>query len=438
MFLQPGSWATTCDLGGPQFIAFGLSNQRLVPAPMGYPPAEAQQQQQQQHVYPPTPPSFAQSCNGAGHRGEQGGGRGSWRQSGSNLGSCETSPGQVSGSGWGLSMQSPTSSPASSMGTPPVYFVLQPSPAQSPQLAAPSANIMALPPHAPPAAPHGPSQENGTRYELGEWYEGVVKRYNPMRGFGFLTATHHLKVISPPPLPAQQQTSITARTNTPPSPTAAIAAAAGATQPKKLDARNDAHMELQAHVVRTPVTIGDIFLHQSYIQMQGFRALSIGDKVVFRVGVLQGKKAHQAVSVQRVPNTENREAVTAPAPRVDAAPLTATEEKSATQQPAEPSAHTRKSLEQLLQHVAMKQEEGLEGEPGDELTMSAFSLDPEAAREECGEGCSLPTPMFCRNFPSIGCTNAVDEQESAPYTSEPIAFAENDEVWEFLANFGVS
>ncbi|ESL07176.1 hypothetical protein TRSC58_05141 [Trypanosoma rangeli SC58] len=447
MFFHSGAWAPMCNLSGSQFIALGLPYTQ----PMGYPPPSAEMQvvTAPYPVNPPTPPSLTRSCSTASYpcslsashanatARSRGSGRGSRRKSSiSNQGSCEASPGQVSGSGWGLSMQSSMSSPASSMGTPPVYFVLQTTSSQNPQLAAPPANIMALPPpaHSPPSC--GPPQENGASYKLGEWYEGVVKRYNPMRSFGFLTATHHLKIVSPliPPLPSpqEQQTSTMAKADPPSSPTTA---AEGLAQPTKLYARNVTRDELQAHVVRTPVVIGDIFVHQSYIQMQGFRALSIGDKVVFRVGVLPGKAARQAVSVHRAIDSENMETVTAPALQSVAESLAATEEKPAIQQPAEPLTHTCKSLERLLQHVAMKQE-GCGEEPGGDLTMPIFALEPEVVREECVEGCSLPTPLFVGNFAPIGCSTAMDEQELVPCTSEPIVLPGNDEVWDFLANFG--
>ncbi|KAG5471668.1 hypothetical protein LSCM4_03220 [Leishmania orientalis] len=36
--------------------------------------------------------------------------------------------------------------------------------------------------------------KNGANFVVGAWYEGVVKRYNPLRGFGFLTCTHRLSI----------------------------------------------------------------------------------------------------------------------------------------------------------------------------------------------------------------------------------------------------
>ncbi|GET91131.1 hypothetical protein, unknown function [Leishmania tarentolae] len=39
-----------------------------------------------------------------------------------------------------------------------------------------------------------PEPKNGANFLVGAWYEGVVKRYNPLRGFGFLTCTHELHV----------------------------------------------------------------------------------------------------------------------------------------------------------------------------------------------------------------------------------------------------
>ncbi|KAG5472026.1 hypothetical protein CUR178_02692 [Leishmania enriettii] len=36
--------------------------------------------------------------------------------------------------------------------------------------------------------------KNGANFVVGAWYEGIVKRYNPLRGFGFLTCTHRLSI----------------------------------------------------------------------------------------------------------------------------------------------------------------------------------------------------------------------------------------------------
>lgn len=46
--------------------------------------------------------------------------------------------------------------------------------------------------NAPTAGDAHAEPKNGANFVVGVWYEGVVKRYNPLRGFGFLTCTHQL------------------------------------------------------------------------------------------------------------------------------------------------------------------------------------------------------------------------------------------------------
>ncbi|CBH13874.1 hypothetical protein, conserved [Trypanosoma brucei gambiense DAL972] len=179
-------------------------------------------------------------------------------------------PGAMPACAWNLSMSPP---PPSSQ---PIYVVLPHGPA--PTAGGP------MPPGAALTAARAPSslpttlpsrRGNGMMYQLGEWYEGVVKRYNPMRGFGFLTATHHLQVIPPD-----------------------VDNRAGSVSDADGQNSQQTASPPQATLLRTPVTVGDVFVHQSYIRMQGFRALSTGDRVAFRVGKLPGKDANQAVSVQ--------------------------------------------------------------------------------------------------------------------------------------------
>lgn len=159
-----------------------------------------------------------------------------------------------------------------------------------------------------------------------------------MRGFGFLTATHHLHVVSPPVQQHSQRRQMPISevvvseyggpvTTTSSSSTTATAAAGGggnmetkqitfitAEGEKVVDTKSNGvgagGNDLQAWVERTSVSLGDIFVHQSYIQMQGFRALSIGDRVVFRIGILHGREAHQAVSVQRIGEQDKSSAAT--------------------------------------------------------------------------------------------------------------------------------
>ncbi|EKG05996.1 hypothetical protein TCSYLVIO_002921 [Trypanosoma cruzi] len=456
MFFHPSALSGTYDFGGSQFVALGMSYPQPAPPPVGHidhPPAEMRLAAPSYHTYPPTPPSFTQSSSTTSYPGvvpaphvisharqdKSNNRKGSRQECESNLTSRDTSPGILSGSGWGLTMRSSMSSTASPMSTPPIYVVLQPSPSQNPRMAAAPGNFVGLPPQATLVASNPLSKENGTRYELGEWYEGVVKRYNPMRGFGFLTATHHLKVISPSiplrPQPQQQQrqksTTTATKTTVPPTTTAGGVA----TQLKKLDAKDSIDTGVKAHVVRTPVSVGDIFVHQSYIQMQGFRALSVGDKVVFRIGVLPGKKAHQAVSVQRTQESGKNVAATASASKGDTEKQRSTEEKPAIQQPAAPLFHTRQSLEELLQNLA-KNNTSHDGEPASKLPLSMHSLNAEMRVEDGMEGCSLPTPMFNRNFASFGATNALDEPETLSYTNTEMDIPDDDEVCDFLATFG--
>ncbi|EKF38161.1 hypothetical protein MOQ_001633 [Trypanosoma cruzi marinkellei] len=464
MFFHPSALRGTYDFGGSQFVALGMTYPQPAPPPVGYtehPPAEMRLAAPSYHAYPPTPPSFTQGSSTTSYPGgmpaphvisharddKSNTRKGSIQECESNLTSRDTSPGILSGSGWGLTMRSSMSSTVSPMSTPPIYVVLQPSPSQNPRMAAAPGGFVGLPPQATLVASNPPSKENGTRYELGEWYEGVVKRYNPMRGFGFLTATHHLQVISPsiphrpqPQQPQQQQQQQQQRqksTTTATKPTVPPTTTAGgvAMELKTLDTKDDIDTEVKAHVVRTPVTVGDIFVHQSYIQMQGFRALSVGDKVVFRIGVLPGKKAHQAVSVQRTQESGKSAAATAPTSKGDVEKPRITEEKPATQQPTASLFHTRQSLEELLQNLA-KSNTSDDGEPASELPLSMDSLKAEVRMEDGMEGCSLPTPMFSRNFASFGTTNALDEPETPSYTKAMMDVPDSDEVCDFLTTFG--
>lgn len=150
---------------------------------------------------------------------------------------------------------------------------------------------------------------NGLQYQPGSTYEGYVKRYNPTRGFGFLTATHQL--VSPSPTPTAPATTSQAAlfnglaiidgSHPPPSPPqqqlvnpsmTRAAVAAGQLLP-----------------YRCPIHLGDIFVHQSYLNMVGFRSLPVGGRVRFRVGYLEGQQTFQAVDVELLPQ------VTPPCPR---------------------------------------------------------------------------------------------------------------------------
>lgn len=116
---------------------------------------------------------------------------------------------------------------------------------------------------------------NGLQYQLGELYEGFVKRYNPNRGFGFLTATTHIAFCREDAGGAAESTPSGSATEMPATAT--------------------------VKEVRTAVHVGDIFVHQSYMHMQGFRTLPVGGRVRFRVGYKDGQQTFQAVEVELLP-----------------------------------------------------------------------------------------------------------------------------------------
>ncbi|KAG8343409.1 hypothetical protein TRVL_05763 [Trypanosoma vivax] len=236
------------------------------------------------------------------------------------------SHGGVGSQHWSLSA-APSMVP-SSLNTSPVYLVLQSAPGVERAPAQPSLGANDV-----------PSRHcNGMMYELGGWYEGVVKRYNPMRGFGFLTATHHLRVVPSGRSPCSTREK-------------GCSAGDGSSM-----GDNSGKPDTYPRLVSTPVTVGDVFVHQSYIQMQGFRALSIGDRVVFRIGVLDGKKAHQAVSVQRISGAKGKEmdgrllVGKEEAPAQVALPKRSVDQKS---KPEHHSPHEQERMQLLLSHVTM-------------------------------------------------------------------------------------
>ncbi|KAK7201566.1 Cold-shock DNA-binding domain containing protein [Novymonas esmeraldas] len=135
-----------------------------------------------------------------------------------------------------------------------------------------------------PPAP--PKMVNGLQYQLGGVYEGFVKRYNPNRGFGFLTATLHVTVASDA---GSEHGSEVGSTAPAVSLNASAASAPPCGEPKP------------PQEIRTPVNLGDIFVHQSYMHMHGFRTLPVGGRVRFRVGYKDGQQTFQAVDVELLP-----------------------------------------------------------------------------------------------------------------------------------------
>ncbi|EPY16334.1 hypothetical protein STCU_11390 [Strigomonas culicis] len=153
---------------------------------------------------------------------------------------------------------------------PPAYGGL-------PMMVSPAAVSMTGPALAPAPAP---TRRNGQRYEVGVVYEGYVKRYNPVRGFGFLTATHRL-----PPPPASGKPA-----------TDGVTREAQSSTDQGLSATTTAVAE-----GAVPVQLGDIFVHQAYVDMCGFRALPVGARVRWTVGCLPGHHAPQATDVHLLP-----------------------------------------------------------------------------------------------------------------------------------------
>lgn len=144
--------------------------------------------------------------------------------------------------------------------------------------------------HSPPAKP---TRVNGVRYTFGALYEGRVKRYNPQRGFGFLTASHQLIPLSP-------------------SPSASSAAVA------RLPDCVGRPYCLHAHDVvtigngkfhRVPVNLGDIFVHLQKLTLSEdpqtaalmAAALTSGTRVRFTTDACDDQQNYQAVNVVLLP-----------------------------------------------------------------------------------------------------------------------------------------
>ncbi|CAM42577.1 conserved hypothetical protein [Leishmania braziliensis MHOM/BR/75/M2904] len=178
----------------------------------------------------------------------------------------------------------PSQSASASATSVPAYLVAPQVPSFGGTMASnfsksfPGSTPLAVP--ALPSPPQPAKTLNGLYYQLGEVYEGFVKRYNPNRGFGFLTATTHVTVSA----------NGDSATGTPPTslsaPATAVPPTAEAEAPEKR---------------RTPVHLGDIFVHQSSMQMEGFRALPVGGRVRFRIGYKDGQQTLQAVDVELLP-----------------------------------------------------------------------------------------------------------------------------------------
>ncbi|CAC9519025.1 'Cold-shock' DNA-binding domain containing protein [Leishmania donovani] len=175
-----------------------------------------------------------------------------------------------------------------------------------------------------PQPPRPPKTLNGLQYQLGELYEGFVKRYNPNRGFGFLTATAHVTMAND----GSNSDSVTG------TPIASLNATTTAVPTTREAETPKEH--------RTPVHLGDIFVHQSSMQMEGFRTLPVGGRVRFRIGYKDGQQTLQAVSVELLPqvlppNVEMASSASSTQQTAAAVPNQKTESMASWSQAAPPS-----------------------------------------------------------------------------------------------------
>lgn len=187
---------------------------------------------------------------------------------------------------------------------------------------------------------NGQEAGNGSRFKVGGWYEGVVKRYNPLRGYGFLTGQFVLafdpadcenvccsdvdEVLKNAHTAAPTPVVTGGKAENPPHHDASMATegnvsfthpASTATAPfTDEEGGDDAskgghrgsvvpstmqwylyHLEEQGKLDHQAAPLGDIFVHHSCISMDGFRVLPIGAPVRFSVAVLMNTV--QAVDV---------------------------------------------------------------------------------------------------------------------------------------------
>ncbi|CCW71584.1 unnamed protein product [Phytomonas sp. Hart1] len=203
------------------------------------------------------------------------------------------------------------------------------------------------------ALPNLDKRVNGLNYTPDCLYEGYVKRYNPVRGFGFLTATHQ---VVPTPDPASGESTTTAkefeRSGTEgldpndisresshevsfmlheadpclggdvqladvltaafldvnnyvehepkpqPFPNRVLPRSSSTSLPSVFTSTDKKSVK---SCTRVPINPGDIFVHQTYLNMNGFRTLPVGGRVRFRVSFMKGHKSFQAISVQLLP-----------------------------------------------------------------------------------------------------------------------------------------
>ncbi|TPP41483.1 Cold-shock DNA-binding domain family protein [Leishmania donovani] len=155
-------------------------------------------------------------------------------------------------------------------------------------------------------------------------FSGFVKRYNPNRGFGFLTATAHVTMVND----GSNSDSVTG------TPIASLNATTTAVPTTREAETPKEH--------RTPVHLGDIFVHQSSMQMEGFRTLPVGGRVRFRIGYKDGQQTLQAVSVELLPqvlppNVEMASSASSTQQTAAAVPNQKTESMASWSQAAPPS-----------------------------------------------------------------------------------------------------
>ncbi|CCW69821.1 unnamed protein product [Phytomonas sp. Hart1] len=216
-------------------------------------------------------------------------------------------------------------------------------------------NTMFAMPLAPQPLPKLEKRLNGLNYTPGSLYEGYVKRYNPVRGFGFLTATHQVfsatdaalggstttvKELERSTTEAPDLNGISTESSPEISfmpnemdpgaagdgrPTDTLSTSllkvgtcmqlepkphslleemppdASSTSFPSADSTTSASTKSVRSYTCVPIKLGDIFVHQSYVEMHGFRTLPVRGRVRFQVSYMEGQSSYQAINVELLP-----------------------------------------------------------------------------------------------------------------------------------------
>ncbi|CCW65630.1 unnamed protein product [Phytomonas sp. EM1] len=206
---------------------------------------------------------------------------------------------------------------------------------------------------------------NGLKYISGGLYEGYVKRYNPVRGFGFLTATHQIfPVLGSAPMGSTATAKDFERSVTETQDLNGISAGSSpdvSCMPHELDlgaggdgrpadtrstpclnvdtcmqldpnqhsffkglspdapltsfasdiSTTSTAMKSMKSYTRVPTRPGDIFVHHSHVDMHGFHTMPVRGRVRFQVNFIEARSSYQAVNVELLPQVvpRNRDSV---------------------------------------------------------------------------------------------------------------------------------